>query len=206
MTLLKRRLCVSFQNSCSSRLLKSEISWQQISPSTESWSSAPDLKPGIVLSKGPCKGHWKSEEVPEYLCPVCNRTCSNQSGLQRHIYVEHHSGVAKAYPCDLCDKSYSDGSNLKRHQREAHEGKYKHVCQVCHKGFSNINRFRGHLVSHGGEPEHSCHLCSRRFKYKEQLQNHVAKDHASVGLQRTGEQQKPEHYGDLMLAKSHHWQ
>ena len=112
-----------------------------------------------------------------YTCRLCNKMCSSQSGLQRHIYDQHKDSSAKAYPCDQCDKSYSDRGNLKRHQREAHEGKYKHVCQVCRRGFSNISRLRGHLVSHGGEPEYNCDRCFKKFRYKEQLQSHKVKEH-----------------------------
>ena len=165
---------LSFQTYLSPRYLKSEI------PGNHSLAPRPYKAPRLIAQ---LSNPGASQLPPEaavsvtYTCRLCNKTCSSQSGLQRHINDQHRDGSVKAYPCDQCDKSYSDRSNLKRHQREAHEGKYKHICQVCRRGFSNLSRLRGHLVSHGGEPEYNCDTCFKKFRYKEQLQNHMAKEH-----------------------------
>ncbi len=114
-----------------------------------------------------------------YRCGVCQKVCSSQTGLQNHIYHNHRDCGSKAYRCNQCDNSYTTRSRLNRHVKQTHMGIYDHICPICHKGFANLARYKGHLVSHGGKPEFNCIICSKAFRYKEQLQKHIANVHNS---------------------------
>ncbi len=114
-----------------------------------------------------------------YRCGLCEKVCTSQTGLQNHIYHNHRDCGSKAHRCRQCNKSYTTTSRLNRHVKQTHMGIYDHICPVCHKGFANLARYKGHLVSHGGKPQFTCNICSRAFRYKEQLQKHITNTHGS---------------------------
>ena len=112
-----------------------------------------------------------------YTCGICGQQCSNQTGLQNHIYRSHKKADSKMFKCDQCDRSYMSQSKLKRHQREDHMGLFRHICLICKKGFSNRGGLQGHLVTHGAQAEFQCEVCQRLFAYKQGMKQHMAKEH-----------------------------
>ena len=130
-------------------------------------STATNLPPEAVLSLS-------------YTCGICEMQCSNQAGLQNHIYRSHKKSDSKMFKCDQCNRSYMSLSKLKRHQREDHMGIYKHTCPICKKGFSNRGGLQGHLVTHGAQAEFHCDVCQKPFAYKQPLKQHMIKEHGFV--------------------------
>ncbi len=112
-----------------------------------------------------------------YTCKQCRQTFTTQTGLQNHIYVRHKEVGSKPFPCNSCSKAFLHASTLLRHQKEEHMGIYRHVCQVCSKGFTNKSDLKGHLVSHGGQQDYHCQLCQRSFTYKKVYKAHLANVH-----------------------------
>ena len=112
-----------------------------------------------------------------YTCKQCRQTFTTQTGLQNHIYVKHKDVNTKPFPCDRCHKAFLHSSTLLRHKKEEHLGIYRHVCQVCGKGYTNKSDLKGHLVSHGGQQDYHCEMCERSFTYKKVYKAHMVNFH-----------------------------
>ena len=112
-----------------------------------------------------------------YTCKQCRQTFTTQTGLQNHIYVKHKDVNTKPFPCDQCRKAFLHSATLLRHKKEEHLGIYRHVCQVCGKGYTNKSDLRGHLVSHGGQQDYHCEMCQRSFTYKKVYKAHMVNIH-----------------------------
>ena len=99
-------------------------------------------------------------------CSKCNRTFSNNTALQRHIYSKHEDPDTKRLSCHLCPKKFNSQASLSRHIK-MHQGVYAHRCKYCQKGFVTKDHLQGHISSnHTGERAFACKQCSKSFLYR----------------------------------------
>ena len=153
------------------------------------WSSIPTGLPLVHLIpiQNPSPGNIKAtKNVPTesfgYVkqvmqCAKCNRTFSNNTALQRHVYSKHEDPDTKRLSCHMCPKKFNSQASLNRHIK-MHRGVYAHRCIYCQKGFMTKDHLQGHVSSnHTGERAFSCKLCDRSFLYRSHLLAHRKKDH-----------------------------
>ena len=110
-------------------------------------------------------------------CAKCNRTFSNNTALERHIYSKHEDPDTKRLACHLCPKKFNSQASLTRHIK-MHQGVYAHRCKYCQKGFVTKDHLQGHISSnHTGERPFACKQCGKSFLYRSHLLAHQKKDH-----------------------------
>ena len=106
-------------------------------------------------------------------CARCNRTFTNRTALQKHIFSKHEDSSTKPEKCHLCPKAFISKSSLLRHLK-AHQGIYTYTCRFCQKGFSTKEHVAGHEAKfHTGEELFKCDVCAKTFSYKCDLVKHT---------------------------------
>ena len=106
-------------------------------------------------------------------CGRCNRTFTNRTALQKHIFSKHEDSSSKPEKCHLCPKAFISKSSLLRHLK-AHQGIYTYTCRFCQKGFSTKEHVAGHEAKfHTGEELFKCDVCAKTFSYKCDLVKHT---------------------------------
>lgn len=79
--------------------------------------------------------HFKHKYIPgarPFKCPVCGKTFTRSTNLNKHARV--HSG-RRPYPCEHCDKMFSSRGDLVRHA-VIHTGEKPYACLICSLAFN----------------------------------------------------------------------
>lgn len=99
---------------------------------------------------------------PCYYCDVC---LSNKYKKYRHN-SEVHNGLPfiPIFTCPICNKSIKNKECYDDHISQ-HEGKKRHVCEICHAKFSNYFQLKGHKRIHfpGPKKVYTCEKCNTKF-------------------------------------------
>ena len=113
-----------------------------------------------------------------YQCQKCNKTFEDMSSLNRHVYRQHEQ-ASKTERCSYCGRAFLHHSSLLRHIK-AHQGIYKHKCDICQQGFAEKFQLDAHVAAkHGsGDFLFTCPLCNMGFNYKGNMTAHVKKVHS----------------------------
>ena len=109
-----------------------------------------------------------------WLCTICHVSCDNEVKLRKHSSDRHSNDYPKV-SCSVCCKTFASQRNYNRHIKMIHEGKYeyKHVCQLCGKGFLSSGDLEGHLNKHRGIKPYACYVCASSFTYQKDLRSHM---------------------------------
>ena len=84
-------------------------------------------------------------------------------------------------PCVHCGKLVGV-SLMKRHvQGHAPDSEKRFKCDVCGKGFVDINNFKDHMNIHTGEKPYKCKFCTSCFASKG---NHAQHEKSHLGHKR----------------------
>ncbi|XP_066901532.1 replication initiator 1 isoform X2 [Halyomorpha halys] len=81
-------------------------------------------------------------------------------------------GGDKLFKCRQCNKSYSFSSALSRHKAVHNTALRPHVCQICKKGFTDLDKLMRHEKTHTMDILMTCDLCRRQFKSFTAFQKH----------------------------------
>ncbi|GLG97750.1 Testis-specific zinc finger protein topi [Gryllus bimaculatus] len=98
--------------------------------------------------------------VKPYICDVCGKGFTQNSGLYTHRRV--HTGE-KPYACDLCGKKFRLKHDRDNHRR-CHTGERPYQCTYCGKAFRTSHDHRQHLLIHTGQRPYRCDYCSKGFR------------------------------------------
>lgn len=80
---------------------------------------------------------YSQDYKPSFMCKICNKELSSESGLKQHnerIHIKKKSVV-----CDCCGKRVNNSSELKEHML-VHTEDRPFVCPVCNACFKNRKR------------------------------------------------------------------
>lgn len=83
-------------------------------------------------------------------------------------------GGDKLFKCRQCNKSYSFSSALSRHKAVHNTALRPHVCQICKKGFTDMDKLMRHEKTHTMDILMTCDLCHRPFRTFTAFQRHRA--------------------------------
>ena len=119
------------------------------------------------------KAHFKKEHAN---CAFCDRKCSSQRELQRHIESQHSGSTLeqrKNIPCTYpgCNKSFTKKYNLSVHIRSQHEG----VRYIC--GTFDVSKSPD-LAAFDTED-----ACGKDFVSKANLEDHIRTAHLGLPSQ-----------------------
>ena len=117
--------------------------------------------------------------VEAHICPICNKSVSDRSGLRYHMAKQHGDdsnslGSNISYQhCDQCDKKYCSQSDLKKHQLAVHAGQ-RWTCGLCGRVYNYKNAYDKHMRSDHAPPgtKFICEPCGLEFDKGGGLEHH----------------------------------
>ncbi|KAL6948598.1 hypothetical protein ACO0QE_001070 [Hanseniaspora vineae] len=81
------------------------------------------------------------------------------------------SGKRKLHVCQYCHKQFTQSTHLEVHVR-SHIGLKPYECSYCGKTFTQGGNLRTHIRLHTGEQPFQCNVCGKKFSRKGNLQAH----------------------------------
>ncbi|KAL6944343.1 hypothetical protein ACO0RG_001079 [Hanseniaspora osmophila] len=81
------------------------------------------------------------------------------------------SGKRKLHVCQYCHKHFTQSTHLEVHVR-SHIGLKPYECSYCGKTFTQGGNLRTHIRLHTGEQPFQCNVCGKKFSRKGNLQAH----------------------------------
>ncbi|XP_059613862.1 transcription factor grauzone-like [Phlebotomus argentipes] len=110
----------------------------------------------------------------KYKCPDCPRSFATLYRLRTHRQ-SHMPQAEKKFKCPQCDKAFALNSILTQHIRHSHEGRNKHICEICAKEIKSKYTYQLHMENHyfSGVGKHACTICGKLFKRPRLLQLHM---------------------------------
>lgn len=121
---------------------------------------------------------WVHMKIRTLRCHYCPTKFNSKEEYETHRLEDCGQ---KNVSCHICGKVLSRFS-LKNHIA-IHSGVKSHICpeENCGKAFVRKDKLKQHSISHSKEKMFSCLICSQQFGYKQTLEKHIAKVHASMG-------------------------
>uniref|UniRef100_A0A6P7FK43 Histone-lysine N-methyltransferase PRDM9-like n=1 Tax=Diabrotica virgifera virgifera TaxID=50390 RepID=A0A6P7FK43_DIAVI len=117
----------------------------------------------------------------KYLCSICKKYFSSRQILENHYLrihpdetVEIHS---KIHYCQICSFKTTISSSLNAHKCTGPNDQLKYGCYYC-KFVSTYKRaLVTHLRVHVGKKPFACLECNKQFNTKQNLDQHILKNH-----------------------------
>lgn len=113
------------------------------------------------------------QQAIEYSCGCCNRSCSSNEDLQKHL-MEAHS--QKMYRCAVCREVFETKNEVQQHLAERHSEEARVFrCSSCKINHRSEPEFSLHVqVTHLAKASpYRCLLCKDTFPSEPLLQRHV---------------------------------
>ncbi|KAL3279340.1 hypothetical protein HHI36_016847 [Cryptolaemus montrouzieri] len=106
----------------------------------------------------------------DFHCIICGKDCEDKRTLYYHeqLHLEEF-GIE----CSYCHKKLLTEEKLVLHQRIHKYVKKKHVCNICGKGFKQLDKLEAHVRVHTGEKPFTCNFCGKAFNHQNNLQHHI---------------------------------
>ena len=79
----------------------------------------------------------------------------------------------KMYFCDQCCKEFLTMYGLNIHRKSKHEKDFKHVCQICQKGFNQAIQYCSHCANHLNAVLEKCSFYDTEFRSPGCLKKHL---------------------------------
>ncbi|XP_034050322.1 histone-lysine N-methyltransferase PRDM9-like [Thalassophryne amazonica] len=125
----------------------------------------------LTHSKSDSLFELPEEELQQYMCPHCGKSCNSAKNLKMHTCLEQ---VKIVYLCTNCGKGFTSHYGLKQHQR-VHTGERPYSCPQCNKSFSHSGQLNVHMRTHTGEKPYLCTHCGDSFRQSGDLKRHERK-------------------------------
>ncbi|KAK6639473.1 hypothetical protein RUM43_007746 [Polyplax serrata] len=105
-----------------------------------------------------------------FICHLCGKEFKHNYALHRHVRTVHEN--RRDFECDLCGRAFLEKSVRDDHRR-IHTGECPYVCQTCGKAFKTMASLCAHRKIHTDSFPHGCTFCPKRFRFKQQLLGHL---------------------------------
>ncbi|XP_006818098.1 uncharacterized protein LOC102806409 [Saccoglossus kowalevskii] len=154
---------------------------------------------------------YGKNEKKRVICPVCQKTFSNDHSLARHHLI--HTGE-KPFACPYCDLRFTQKCNMKQHCLKLHHGKQKakkksnqrlktgnlnsekaYTCEHCLKAFTRKHSLGRHMKcihTKSQDKPYQCEKCSKLFTQKRNLARHIRSMHTKFHNEVSTNQNKSE--------------
>ncbi|XP_044742585.1 zinc finger protein 235-like [Chrysoperla carnea] len=119
----------------------------------------------------------KNNRIP---CKVCGKMIS-KTNMKPHLQT--HKAVRDIYNCTQCSKQFLHQLSLEQHIQKFHEKivrEFRHLCNMCGKGFNTRAELKIHMLSHSDEKTFACQTCNMKYKTMHGLRYHVKSVHLNL--------------------------
>lgn len=120
-----------------------------------------------------------------YPCRLCDVSLSNKYQKYKH-YRAAHNGLPfiPSFTCPICKKTFKDKEFYEDHL-SLHEGKKRHVCDLCNATFVNFFNLCSHRKVHFPQPKktYTCNKCNIDFASRSAYGYHKYKVHEKKNWQ-----------------------
>ena len=110
-------------------------------------------------------------------------SCSSTTGSEEQFPCLRMLLDAPKKSTELCDKTLSLKTNLMHHDLISHQKlilKSIYQCQLCNRGFGDLNGIKSHVTVHLKSKDYICEKCDKRFAQKRDLNVHMKAVHLKI--------------------------
>ncbi|XP_075989333.1 uncharacterized protein LOC142985191 isoform X7 [Anticarsia gemmatalis] len=116
-------------------------------------------------------------KVPEYNCPVCDKTFQIMSKMRVHLKEVHIR--EKNFSCTMCEQKFFSKTHVQKHMVK-HFGERVHQCEVCKKSYARRQTLKDHMRIHSNDRRYICSVCSQGFVQNNSMRLHMKVHHPEV--------------------------
>ena len=157
------------------------------------------------------------EEGPLLKCRHCSYSSKRRWNLSRHLRRRHSPEKSKlaaeasaeegrpqsSQMCDQCGRTFVSRFGFSVHMRSKHLLTFKHVCQVCGKGFNVKSHYTTHVTSHVAKGRYACPVCGDLFRKRVLFRRHMRVEHAERCQVRCSVEGCSKTFSSVACMKSH---
>ncbi len=121
----------------------------------------------------------KQKGTKSFQCEECGKQYAKINDLKRHIEAEHKQGH---HMCELCGKVLKTELRLRSHVKVVHEASREKTipCETCGQLFRTQGILRIHRMQHTGERPRQCEICGKGFIQVQCCKKHIKSAHGIV--------------------------
>ncbi|XP_063219977.1 zinc finger protein 664-like [Bacillus rossius redtenbacheri] len=108
----------------------------------------------------------------QYECNTCKDKFATKLGFLAHNLTHIEKEQTNSYQCHICTREFLSAASLQIHITRMHTQVKKHTCDICNKGFSNLNTLDAHKRLHLGIKPFKCNLCHKSYSQSGNLAYH----------------------------------
>lgn len=113
------------------------------------------------------------ENLPDFMCSVCNKDCLTESRLKLHMRHHLPDEEKLSVPCPYCDRKFSQVGAMRQHVNGIHHQMKPFICDQCGRACKTMAALTEHKLVHTNECPFECDVCHKRFKNKPRLKSHM---------------------------------
>ena len=113
------------------------------------------------------------ENLPDFMCSVCNKDCFTESRLKLHMRHHLPDEEKLSVPCPYCDRKFSQVGAMRQHVNGIHHQMKPFICDQCGRACKTMAALTEHKLVHTNECPFECEVCHKRFKNKPRLKSHM---------------------------------
>uniref|UniRef100_A0A1B0BVS4 Protein krueppel n=1 Tax=Glossina palpalis gambiensis TaxID=67801 RepID=A0A1B0BVS4_9MUSC len=129
--------------------------------------------PNIYRKHMETKHKVKIDQLPDFVCSVCNKDCQTESNLKKHKRQHMSTEEKLIIPCPYCGRKFSQMNAMRVHVNAIHHQLKPYICDQCGRACKTLAGLNEHQLVHTNECPFECEVCKSRFKNKARLKCHM---------------------------------
>nr|XP_054762573.1 zinc finger protein 665-like [Lytechinus pictus] len=132
----------------------------------------------FALATGCRKRKWKSPDLHNNHCPICNKSFHSNEGWRKHMIIHLGQG---SFKCSVCSEQFTGKRELQNHMMRRHTTDRPFKCSLCDKTFISKSNLGSHEKVHS-EVYYKCCVCGEEFKNISLMKGHECQSDEQFGM------------------------
>ena len=105
----------------------------------------PSTEPTEIHTTDGSSGVENVNELPSFVCSMCDRSFTSLGILKRHLH--NHTSAGQVFQCEACNAQFDTSRKLRQHKKRIHNNN-DFACKVCGRRFVSSEKFHTHMKAH----------------------------------------------------------